>query len=272
MQEIRATARKPAARPAAQKRRTATDGEGSAAGEDTTPARKSRRLNPEDSPSGSLPPASTQTSDQQPATQASTQLTASPPPPPSTQTVTDMAVEVLIPDGVEKWLCDAIAWFGKTDLGPQYTSLLSALVRLEVAFGFDPKTYGALPSDNRPAQVTDWINRGRWRMKKPPNIKNAGAYAEVWATWWDSMQPKWRRRGSDGKWRFGGDEKYGGPEDWGVLDRPGPNGCLSVVGSLFFWGVCEDQSAAVKARWLEAVEDVAWMLEGLEASMKPLKK
>ncbi|KAJ6518051.1 hypothetical protein C8R47DRAFT_960291 [Mycena vitilis] len=175
---------------------------------------------------------------------------------------------VILPDNAPAWLRDAVPWLAKTDLGPQYAALLSALVRTEVAFGFDPDTYGALPSDNRPSQVGDWINRARSRMKTTPAIPSLTKYAEQWAAWWDAMQPKWRRRGTDGKWRSGGDEKYGGSEEWGMLDRPGPNGCLSVVASLYFWGVCENQSAAMKAQWREAVEDVSWILEELEGSMK----
>ncbi|KAJ6447330.1 hypothetical protein C8R47DRAFT_999819, partial [Mycena vitilis] len=167
-----------------------------------------------------------------------------------------------------EWLDKAIAWLQRKDLGAQYASLLAALVRLEEAFGFDAETYGALPSEDRPDQVQKWIGAGRTRGQKVPAIANVGKYAEEWYGWWDSMQPEWRRRGADGAWMVGGDTAYGGNEEWGYLDRPGPNGCLSIVASLYFWGVCDNQSAAQRARWQEAVEDVSWMLEGLEMSMK----
>ncbi|KAJ7638043.1 hypothetical protein DFH06DRAFT_922956, partial [Mycena polygramma] len=87
-----------------------------------------------------------------------------------------------------------------------------------------------------------------------PAVTNVAAYAEEWYGWWGFMQPKWRRRTTDGKWKNGGETQYGGNEEWGVLDRPGPNGCLSVVASLYFWGVCADQPADVRQRWLEAVQ------------------
>ncbi|KAJ7618253.1 hypothetical protein DFH06DRAFT_1012065 [Mycena polygramma] len=238
-----------------------------------------------------LPP-STQTQMQPPPPPSTQLLAPTPPPPPATQPPASRAKgkgkakkaqaatsttlppppgQVTVPANAPPWLRDGILWLRKNDLGPQYAALLSALVRMEGAFGFDPQTYGALPSDERPSQVGDWINRGRSRMKKIPGIADVGRYAEQWQTWWDSMQPGWRRRGTDGKWRSGGDEEYGGNEEWGVLDRPGPNGCLSVVAALYFWGVCENQSAALKARWREAVEDVVWVLEGLEVSMAASK-
>jgi hypothetical protein len=112
-------------------------------------------------------------------------------------------------------------------------------------------------------QVSDWIRVGCSRTKKIPVVLDV-----EWSAWWDSLQPGWRRHDRDGKWMAGGDAVYGGNKEWGFLDRPGPNGCLSVVASLYFWGVCEEQPAAAKKQWIKAVEDVAWMLEGLTASMK----
>ncbi|KAJ7869810.1 hypothetical protein B0H13DRAFT_1635086 [Mycena leptocephala] len=175
---------------------------------------------------------------------------------------------VELPANAPRWLVDNIAWLSTHDLGCHYTSLLAALVKLETTFGFKEDTYSTLPSEHRPLQVHDWIRSGRTRAKKIPKVLDVEKYADEWQRWWDSLQPEWRRRGPDKKWRAGGDATYGGNEEWGVLDRPGPNGCLSVMGSLYFWGVCEDQSTGVKECWLDAVQDVVWMLEGLTASME----
>ncbi|KAJ6455121.1 hypothetical protein C8R47DRAFT_1082856 [Mycena vitilis] len=65
--------------------------------------------------------------------------------------------QLMIPAEAPKWLREVVLWLGRIDLRPQYTSLLSALVKLEVVFGCDPETYGALPSDHWPSQVGDWI-------------------------------------------------------------------------------------------------------------------
>ncbi|KAJ7143245.1 hypothetical protein C8R46DRAFT_867539, partial [Mycena filopes] len=153
-------------------------------------------------------------------------------------------------------------------LGCHYSSLLEALVRTETAFGFDEETYGQLPLELRPKQVSAWISSGRARTKKIPRVEDVGTYASAWEAWWDSLQPGWRVKDREGRWKAGGDTKYGADEEWGYLDRPGPNGCLSVVAGLYFWGVCEGQSVEGKERWGRSVQDVAWMLEGLEASMK----
>ncbi|KAJ7168430.1 hypothetical protein C8R46DRAFT_1217834 [Mycena filopes] len=174
---------------------------------------------------------------------------------------------VEIPEDAPRWIKDNIAWLSRTDLGVHYASLLTALVRAEKAFGFDEETYGALPLEGRPKQVTAWIGAGRTRTKKIPAVNDVGAYADGWYAWWDSLQPAWRAKDREGRWKYGGDVKYGDDEEWGYLDRPGPNGSLSVVAGLYFWGVCEEQPVAVKERWAEAVQDVVWMLEGLTQSM-----
>ncbi|KAJ7861330.1 hypothetical protein B0H13DRAFT_1900507, partial [Mycena leptocephala] len=85
--------------------------------------------------------------------------------------------------------------------------------------------------------------------KKIPKVLDVEKYADEWQRWWDSLQPEWRRRGPDKKWRAGGDATYGGNEEWGVLDRPGPNGCLSVVGSLYFWVSAKISRQGGEERW-----------------------
>ncbi|KAJ7887728.1 hypothetical protein B0H13DRAFT_1627396, partial [Mycena leptocephala] len=170
------------------------------------------------------------------------------------------------PGSAPRWITDSVAWLSTQDLGCHYTALLAALVKLETVFGFDEETYGALPSEGRPVQLHDWIRTGCTRSKKIPVVLDVAKYADEWQGWWDSLQPEWRTKTRNGKWMVGGDASYGGNTEWGVLDRPGPNGCLSVVASLYFWGVCE-QPAAVKERWMDSVQDVSWILEGLTASM-----
>jgi hypothetical protein len=129
--------------------------------------------------------------------------------------------------------------------------------------------YSYLPTDFRPEPVNKWIKGGRTtKTTKIPPVKNVTKYSEKWYQWWDHLQPDWRVRDREGNWLTGGDTTYGGDNEWGALDKPGPNGCLSVVAGLYIWGVCQDQPDAVKQRWATAVQDVAWMLEGLAESMK----
>ncbi|KAJ7761557.1 hypothetical protein DFH07DRAFT_740197 [Mycena maculata] len=158
------------------------------------------------------------------------------------------------------------------DLGCHFDSLKAALVRLESKYGWESENRGKLPIKGRPAQIHSWIKGGRGsKTKAPPCINDVDEYSKEWATWWDSMQPEWHTRGADGYWEVGGER--GGTEEWGALEAPGPNGCLSVVGSLYFWGRVSSQSAAVREAWERGVQDVVWMLEGIDASIEvPVRK
>ncbi|KAK7015929.1 hypothetical protein R3P38DRAFT_2452251, partial [Favolaschia claudopus] len=81
-------------------------------------------------------------------------------------------------------------------------------------------------------------------------------YAAIWQAWWDSMQPSWRTKEENGRWSVV--RGYGqGAYHWGV------NGVLSIVASLFCWGVAVKGNADLRATWELAVNDVVWMLEGM---------
>jgi hypothetical protein len=179
------------------------------------------------------------------------------------------AVEVVVPAHAPAWLRDSVALFRTEELGCHFTSVLAALVKVETVFGFDEETYGVLRADSRPDPINKWIKGGRTtKTTKIPPVKNVAKYAAQWQQWWDILQPEWRRRDGEGNWLTGGEAEYGGDNQWCELDKPGPNGCLSVVAGLYIWGVCKDQPDDVKAHWTEAVQDVAWILEGLAQSMK----
>ncbi|KAJ7711704.1 hypothetical protein B0H16DRAFT_1343495 [Mycena metata] len=179
------------------------------------------------------------------------------------------AIAVEISADTPSWLSGSVQQFQAQDLGCHFTALLGALVTLETTFGFDKAIQSSLPrGTKRPQQIQKWISRGRSKVKKVPAIDDLAAYAKEWTAWWDALQPEWRKRDHrSGQWAMGGDVEYGPDDKWGDLDAPGPNGCLSLVAGLYFWGVCEDQSEEVKTRWTTAVLDVTWMLEGLTRSM-----
>ncbi|KAJ7432261.1 hypothetical protein B0H11DRAFT_1760775, partial [Mycena galericulata] len=106
--------------------------------------------------------------------------------------------------------------------------------------------------------------RGK-KMRFTPSIGNLAQYQKQWWAWWDSLQPEWRERDSDGRWSINGN--WGPSNAWDPLEAPGPNGCLSVVASLCFWGRSLASRPETREGWEAAVQDVAWMLEGLAASI-----
>ncbi|KAJ7507413.1 hypothetical protein B0H11DRAFT_2218261 [Mycena galericulata] len=180
---------------------------------------------------------------------------------------TQPSIPVVVPSDAPAWLRDAIEWLTRTDLGCHYASLLVALINLEAKYGYDKENRGQLPTIGRPVQVHSWIKGGRGsKMRFPPSIGDVKYYAREFYVWWDSLQPDWRERGDGNHWIVGGD--WGPADEWDPLEAPGPNGCLSIAAALYFWGLVLDRAEDTRADWERAVQDVAWMLEGLAASIK----
>ncbi|KAJ7768830.1 hypothetical protein B0H16DRAFT_1307572, partial [Mycena metata] len=176
------------------------------------------------------------------------------------------AIDIAMSADAPKWLRENVDWMASVDLGCHFTALLAAFVRAETAFGFDDTTYGKLAVDHRPEEVNKWIKWGRaGRSANIPTIKNVRKFAQDWGQWWEFLQPEWRER-QEGNWLAGGDAAYGRDDAWGLLDTPGPNGCLSLIAGLFMWGAAQ-QDDALKGQWMAAVQDVSWMMEGLAESM-----
>ncbi|KAJ7629278.1 hypothetical protein DFH06DRAFT_980028, partial [Mycena polygramma] len=167
-----------------------------------------------------------------------------------------------LPEDTPDWLKTALHYLTMRDLGCHYTALLTALVRLEESAGFEKKTHTPLRSSTaRPGELGKYVKGARGKkMKELPRVKNVAAYAKKWNAWWNDLQPKWRQRGEDGQLITGG--KYG--DEWGGLDCAGPNGTLSVVAVLYFWGAASTHTEETREVWTAAVQDATWMLEGLD--------
>jgi hypothetical protein len=181
----------------------------------------------------------------------------------------------VFPADAPKWLKDSIKDLTKLDLGCHYTSLLAALIRLEGLARYEPQKSGPqrLPSPKatpRPAAISDWVRGGRGtKTKNSPTVKDVAKYAREWDHWWDSLQPEWRMRklGEAPGWRV--DVAYRDDWEWGALDCYGVNGLLSAVAGLYFWGVAVASGPEEQlARWDDTVQDVVWVLEGLQRTFK----
>ncbi|KAJ6447702.1 hypothetical protein C8R45DRAFT_948411 [Mycena sanguinolenta] len=153
-------------------------------------------------------------------------------------------MSVNVPATAPKWLWEAVSDITRVDLGCHYTAVVTALERLQV--------------------IADWIKVGRGtKSRKAPVVANIVLHVDQWDTWWSKIQPGWRERDANGRWHV--DAAYNMTRDWGKVECYGVNWLLSAVGTLYFWGVAtrfgpEEQ----RVRWEQAVNDVVWVLEGLE--------
>ncbi|KAJ7614713.1 hypothetical protein DFH06DRAFT_1146232 [Mycena polygramma] len=246
---------------------------------DEPASRKSRRrldegaapmdVDPEPTPASPPPPPPPSQPHAAPLPSSQPQRTPTPPPSsqPQRTPTPPPTIPVEFPPNAPEWLVNSLTWLMKEDLGCHYRAMVVALIALETKYGFgDPSNNGTLSAKKRPTQVGLWIQGGRGtRLKFPPSIGNVEKYAKEWAEWWGTLQPRWREKDEHEEWKLEGHDTAG--DNWDPLEAPGQNGCLSVVASLYFWGVCSNQSDELRQRWERAVLDVTWMLEGLRASI-----
>ncbi|KAJ7054881.1 hypothetical protein C8F01DRAFT_994969, partial [Mycena amicta] len=145
---------------------------------------------------------------------------------------------------------------GKT-LGEKFRTLLEAWVALERVYGW-PAGTTFFPAAWRPKQVTAWIQNYRVAGPGVTSVGNVTVYEKHWWAWWNKDQPEWREVVNN---RPSREDRNG--RSWGGLVAPGKNGTLSVVASLYWWGGSLKRVASVSQPWLDAVEDVTWVLDGL---------
>lgn len=161
-----------------------------------------------------------------------------------------------LPSVCASWFEDAFKTMAKNKLGPEWDNILQLLLRFESRSGSIPKLGPAkFGTAGRPAQVAWWIKRAR---KPDPEVEDEDAvdFGEDWWNWWKGMQPAWR-----------GIQDVVGPitsrfrkgsGDWEALNNTGPNGFLSIVAALGWWGSTRKDDS-----WVEALSDVRWVLNSL---------
>ncbi|KAJ7104604.1 hypothetical protein C8R44DRAFT_640076 [Mycena epipterygia] len=166
------------------------------------------------------------------------------------------------PDDTAPWFRHAFQEVAREDLGVAYSEVLRAFIEMERQKGFVKGTGKLVSSQERPAQVSEWVRDGRGRTKAMLAVTNVAAFEKTWWGWWLGMQPEWRECGTGGRPET--PQKYG--KGWGGM-LGGQNGVLSVVASLYWWGYAEKMGAtgSTQGGWEAAVKDVVWVLTGMAA-------
>jgi hypothetical protein len=119
-----------------------------------------------------------------------------------------------------------------------------------------------LPTAGRPDAVAWWLGRSQKHLEDEVPIGNINAYIALWWAWWKNVNPGWCTTAE------GGRLQAGGQGDWNCLRIPRPNGLLMVLLALGWWFSKINKSA--HATWEEAVRDVAWVVNELQAIHDPL--
>lgn len=150
-----------------------------------------------------------------------------------------------------EWLSNSLSLFKSTTLGPEWDLLVSNWFKFEEGTQFQGN--GRLGCRRRPRVIAMWIKNAR-NPTFHPDRKDVKAIADDFTAWWQSLQPKWRSANSNKAKQPNG--------DWDCIRCSGSNGVLSVVAALFFWGDAV-QNTPARTTWLEAMEDVSYVLAQL---------
>ncbi|KAJ7722531.1 hypothetical protein B0H16DRAFT_1266073, partial [Mycena metata] len=172
---------------------------------------------------------------------------------------------------------DAAAWFSaayrditKVDVGGNFNALLGVFCELERAYKWEKgRKNKELGKVNRPPAASDWISRARGSRVRPesntvPKIVSLAVYEREWWSWWATLQPDAGRPNRFARETYPTPK----PENWDPLRVPGQNGILTVVATLYWWGLknLEIGEREDKESWVEAVADVKWMVKGMLAA------
>ncbi|KAF9471899.1 hypothetical protein BDN70DRAFT_819435 [Pholiota conissans] len=136
------------------------------------------------------------------------------------------------------WFTSTLSMLYSENLGEAWVLLLGSYIHFEKVSLY--KEDGTLGTKDRPPFIADWIRYAR-------------------------LQPEWRA--DDGSGILPREDG-----DLSAIRKPGKNGLLSVIATLFFWGVaaCEEEGRSGEPDWLDAVNDVDWIIRGLISSSEDL--
>ena len=160
------------------------------------------------------------------------------------------------------WFKDAHQLLPSQDLGPEFTSLINQLIKFEKLTDFAAGERSAgFRSDKRLPEVRFWISRGRTTQ---PKISNLANFEKNWWKWWKGLQPPWRAVFEV----EGSLDRTHRPvltcgRDWSAINKHGRNAFFSIMATLFWWGTALSKPPTEDSSWLAAVEEVAWVLDGL---------
>lgn len=188
---------------------------------------------------------------------------------------------------VPEWALSAREFLTKTDLGPEWANCVDAWWKLESVLNFggpkgkvcnrhqywagsDNTQGGTLPgSSRRPEEWTKWTQKSRGGQRpysQSPAIPSAMEFGLAVMAWWHDLQPSFRK--SDDPFPlniFLPFADKASANHWAPLRKAGPNGLVSVITTLAWWGQAalvphpfEDDS---KPNWLRIIADVQCAIE-----------
>ncbi|KAF8815164.1 hypothetical protein BYT27DRAFT_7230301 [Phlegmacium glaucopus] len=158
--------------------------------------------------------------------------------------------ENIPPSTTPEWAIASHDHLLKSDLGKDWTACVQAWFELEQELGYGSQagTKGALPfTTTRPQEWASWTSKSRGGVRNyqcTPSISDAAEFGIAIQGWWNSIQPSFRKSDTGTPTTI-----YSCPTGdqhaWVSLRKGGPNGLISLLTLLVWWG----QSLAKQSQW-----------------------
>ncbi|KAG2045966.1 hypothetical protein BDR06DRAFT_1015142 [Suillus hirtellus] len=171
----------------------------------------------------------------------------------------ELKASIFLPSNSPSWVNTALEYLTADTslLPPLYDTLVAKFIELERTSDFKSPSGPMfnLSSENQPKEIHWWVSRGR---KGRPVIPDIEKYVTQWWHWWAAVQPSWRNIGTPD---FSNPDKLDRQDgDWDALSKPGKNGFLSILATIYWWALANDSQGWKHAAWAIAVADVHWVM------------
>lgn len=172
------------------------------------------------------------------------------------------------------YIAEVQPMFASVD-APLWTSLVQKFVDFESSRKF---TEGRLQVGHRPEVVTKWTAARRPHYADGVLPKTMPAtfqlVQDAFWVWWRFLQPQWRGVGSGNrkddisKAPLTDADRQDAEDAWDRLDVSGSLGFMNIMAYLCMWGKKVRKEQAGESAWLDAIQDVAWVLENMTAGRR----
>ncbi|KAJ3507791.1 hypothetical protein NMY22_g16820 [Coprinellus aureogranulatus] len=149
------------------------------------------------------------------------------------------------------WFIITMDYLESLELGEDWEKLVVKWASLEASMGYGQPSRGPISASGRPDEWTKWINKtwqGLRRYDKFPSIEEPAEIGIKMCRWWKSLQPSFR--GSKTPFPrqvYRPRAPADGQDAWANLRKPGPNGFISVLMLMSWWGT----ALADASEWVE---------------------
>ncbi|KJA24432.1 hypothetical protein HYPSUDRAFT_200645 [Hypholoma sublateritium FD-334 SS-4] len=160
----------------------------------------------------------------------------------------------VVEDHFPKWLSEACHLYLCNAVNvPAWRPFIEDFLQFERQFGNAKTSAHRMPAKLRPAILSTWVQNGKRRYDSPPTISESDLpmLADEWVTWWNSVQPVWRRSPAENSLPVPLSMAKGS-ENLDPIKKAGPVGFILVIIALAWWAPLH----TTDARWNASLDDV----------------